>query len=185
MNNNYTERQQKMADKITAAYPVDERVSAVNDKGLAACGVIAIFYSIGRIVYVGFKGSLALPELILLLVMVAAMTMVERQNHVYNCPKTIIGGKPLDTGMTKKARKSRMLYYLGDSVVFAVIMSVITFFGDKNSRNIVSMAVEFGVCLVICFLLDYFLEERKVRKYNEYMNSLCGEEDDKNDLSDE
>ena len=36
MSKKFTEKQQKLADKITQAYPVDERVSAVNDKGLAA-----------------------------------------------------------------------------------------------------------------------------------------------------
>ena len=66
MSKKFTVKQQKLADKITQAYPVDERVSAVNDKGLAACGIIAIFYVIGRIIYVGIKGGLALPELVLL-----------------------------------------------------------------------------------------------------------------------
>ena len=178
MSKKFTVKQQKLADKITQAYPVDERVSAVNDKGLAACGIIAIFYVIGRIIYVGIKGDLALPELILLFVMVAAITFVNGKNHVYNIPTTILSRRPLDTEPTKKAKKKRLLYYLGDSAIFATAMSAFTFIFEKDSRHFTEIITEFVICFIISYVFDYFLEERKVKKYNEYMKTLDDEEND-------
>ena len=170
------ERQQKIAEKIVETYPVDERVSAVNNKGLAACGVIAILYCIGRIIYVGFaKDNLALPEFVLLIVMVVAITFVERRNHVYNFPKTM-SGREINTEPTKKGKKKRILYYFEDSAVFAAAMTAATYIFEKDSREFSTLAAEFATCIIILFLLDFILTENQVKGYNKYLKSL--DEDD-------
>ena len=110
--------------------------------------------------------------------MVAAIAFVNRKNHVYNIPKTILSGRPLDTEPTKKAKKKRLLYYLGDSAIFASVMSAFTFIFEKDSRHFAEIITEFVICFIISYVLDYFLEERKVKKYNAYMNTLDDEEDD-------
>ena len=174
--NNYTQKQQKLADKITQAYP-DEREQAVNDKGLAACGVVAIFYVIVRIIYVGIKGGLALPELVLLFLMVLAMTVVKRKNNVYELPKSTLLGLPLDTSSTRKARITRILNYLGDSVIFGVVMGAFEFFLG-HERNISDLVTGFIIAVVISFIIDIIYGEIKVKKYNAYMKTLDDEEDE-------
>ena len=76
----------KLAKKLRGAYETDERLDAVNTQGLAACGMIAILYVIVRIIYVGFHGGLALPELVLLFLMGLAIRKVNRQHKVHELP---------------------------------------------------------------------------------------------------
>ena len=80
----------KPAKKLRGAYETDERMGAVNTQGLAACGMIAILYVIVRIIYVGFHGGLALPELVLLFLMGIAIRKVNRQHKVHKLP-TVFG----------------------------------------------------------------------------------------------
>ena len=174
---NFTPKQQKLADKITQAYPTDEREQAVNDKSLAACGVIAIFYVIVRIIYVGIKGGLALPELVLLFLMVFAMTVVKRKNNFYEPPKSMFLALSLDTSSTRKAKTTRILNYLGDSVIFGVVMVAFEFFLD-HERDISNLVTGFIIAVVISFIIDIIYGEIKVKKYNAYMKTLDDEEDE-------
>ena len=174
---NFTPKQQKLADKITQAYPTDEREQAVNDKSLAACGVVAIFYVIVRIIYVGIKGGLALPELVLLFLMVFAMTVVKRKNNFYEPPKSMFLALSLDTSSTRKAKTTRILNYLGDSVIFGVVMVAFEFFLD-HERDISNLVTGFIIAVVISFIIDIIYGEIKVKKYNAYMKTLDDEEDE-------
>lgn len=67
-------------------------------------GMIAILYVIVRIIYVGFHGGLALPELVLLFLMGLAIRKVNRQHKVHKLPTVF--GKVVDP--SPKARGKRL-----------------------------------------------------------------------------
>lgn len=147
----------------------DERLIEVNNRGLAAAGIIAIFYCIGMIIYKGVaKEELAVNELILLLVMVGATYFVELKNHVYDIPKAF--GHQLNTAETRSARLSRIKYYLLDSLVFATVLGVLSLLDEKLS--IVDSLIEFGGSFVVSFVIDFIWREFMVKRYNKYMKSL-------------
>lgn len=171
-----TPAQKKAADKIRSAYPTDERVSAVNEKRMAAAGAIAILYVIVRIIYVGFRGELALPELVLLFLMVFVMWGIDLQNSVHELPKFF--GKELDPAPS--ARAKRFLIYLASSAFLAGSWTAVDYFSGliERENKLAGAAVDFGIGLVICLLLTAFCGERKVKGYNRYQQQLEAEEND-------
>lgn len=169
-----TFRQQKTANKLTNAYVTDERLANVNNKGLAAAGVIAIIYCIGMIIYKGMTDQNLLPELILLLLMGVAVYFVELKNHVYDVPKAL--GRELNTDKTRSARLQRIAYYLADSLIFALAMEVISFLDEKPS--FIDMAKDFGAFFIVAFILHFIWSELMVIRYNKYIGSLESEDDE-------
>lgn len=173
-----TPAQKKTADRIRKAYPTDERVSRVNEKRLAVAGVIAIFYVIVRIIYVGFHDGLAVPELVLLFLMVLAMWGVDLQNDVHELPRFF--GKQLDPAPS--ARGKRFLIYLGASALLAGTWAAADYFTGLTGwdSRLAGTAIDFGITFAVCFLLTAFAGERKVRSYNRLMQQM---QDEENDLS--
>ena len=171
-----TPMQQKTADKIRKACPTDERTSQVNEKRLAVAGVIAIFYVIVRIIYVGFHDELALPELVLLFLMVFAMWGVDLQNNVHELPRFF--NRTLDPAPS--ARGKRFLIYLASSAFLAGTWTAADYLtGIVGWENkIIGFVIDFGIMLAVCFLLTAFSGERKVKAYNRYQAQLDAEEND-------
>lgn len=172
-----TPSQQKTADKIRKAYPTDERISQVNEKRLAVAGVIAVFYVIVRIIYVGFKGGLAVPELVLLFLMVLAMWGVELQNNVHALPKHF--GKELDPAPAARGR--RIGFYAlaaallaGTWTAAAHFLNIAAWKAEGPAGFVCDLLISFAVI----FLINLLLGEWKVRSYNRYQKQLEAEEND-------
>ena len=167
-----------MQEKITKRYPVDERISQVNEKRLAVCGVIAIFYVIIRLIYVGFQGELALPELILLFLMAGAMAMVDRKNNIHELPRFL--GRPLDPAPS--ARGKRIGMYLLAAAGLAASWAAMDYICGvvRWDAPIKGVLADTGICVVVFFLFNLIIGESKVRKYNCYMKQA---EEEENDLS--
>lgn len=162
----------------TEIFAVDERTESSAQEGLAVCGSLAIFYAAGRIIYVGCaKGTLALPELILIIAFALVMWINERKNKVYDFSKF---GKKFDTSLTKKGKRSRMKKYFVRNLPFAFFMTVIDIVLPYDSfLNSVyaQAALIFATISIGGFAIDCFFTEQKVKKYNEYMLSLDDDED--------
>ncbi len=170
--------QVQTADKLTAAYPIDERISDANNKGLAACGVAAIFYVAVRIVYVGMHGSLALPEIVLLFIMVALLGIMKWQSGVVELP--LIFGRRLDP--EPAARPKRILLYVLNSAVFAACCTAVETIGGliEHSSLIGGIVQDFVCSIIVFFVIDLLRYEHTIKKYNAQLAAL---EADENDLS--
>lgn len=181
LNNEHTGRQQ-VTEKITDEYQTDERLSRINEKTLAWCGICAIFYVVIRIIYVGFKGKLAVEELALLGVMSLCIVFSECANRVCTVP-TVLGMR-LNTEKTKKARLQRMLLYAADSAALAVFISILTLVFDVKELSINAIKGCLGellVSFVVFFIITYIWTELKVRRYNKHIKVM---EEDENNLDD-
>lgn len=182
MKNNEAMRKD-LAQKMKTAYPhADERTSMVSEKGLAACGVIAIFYVFIRITYVGFHGDLAVPELVLLFVMLFAINRVNHQNKVYPIPT--IFGKSLDPSPGAKGK--RIALYALNALPLALSWALLDMFlfTDimERSNGISQFIIDFTGMFIVAFIADTILNENSIKKYNKYYALLEAEE---NDLSDD
>lgn len=176
MNNNFTERQQKTADKITSAFPTDERITQASNNSLAVMGVVGILAVIISLVYRIVTDQNPVPELLTVGAMFIAMTISSRRNHVYDIPKSFFG-KELDTSMTKEGKRKRMKHYLADSLVFVVVFTLISFVAESKfvmPDALISAAIGFAVCLV----MDLLLEEGQVKRYNKYLDSLESDDEE-------
>lgn len=165
-----------LAKKLRGAYETDERLDAVNTQGLAACGMLAILYVIVRIIYVGVHGGLALPELVLLFLMGLAIWKVNRQHKVHKLPTVF--GKVVDP--SPKARGKRLGLYTLNGAALALTWSLMDLFGDITGQGMCvrQFAIAFMMTLVISFLMDLVISERKIQKYNAYIVRLEAEEND-------
>lgn len=139
-------------------------------------GMIAILYVIVRIIYVGFHGGLALPELVLLFLMGLAIRKVNRQHKVHKLPAVF--GKVVDP--SPKARGKRLGLYALNGAALALICSLMELFGDITGQGMCvrQFAIAFMMTLVISFLMDLVISERKIQKYNAYIARLEAEEND-------
>lgn len=163
MKNYNNEKKQQVAEKIVEKYHTDERVSAVNRDALAVCGVIAILYCLGKFFYVAVRGSFAVSEFVLLMIMALAITIVNMKNHIYDFPKTITG-RELNVEMNRSGLLNRIKYYLSDSLFFAVVLTAFDVILDKEKNDIHYYVVDFFIVLVIFFLFDFIIVEWKVKK---------------------
>lgn len=180
MKNNEAMRKD-LADKLKTAYPyADERTSLVSEKGLAACGIIAIFYVFARIVYVGFHGGLALPELVLLFIMVFAIKRVNYKNKVFPLPTVM--GKALDPAPSTKGK--RIALYALNALPLAVSWTVIDMLTDVTGQSggIKQLITDFLSMFIVAFIFDTIVNEIRIKKYNAHSAELDKLE---NDLSDE
>ena len=109
------------AEQMVERYKADERTAQVNEKGLAACGVAAIFYVTFRIIYVGFRGGLAVPELVLLFVMAAMMSLVKKKNNLQELP--VLFGRRLDPA--PEAFPKRLLLYVLSALRLSVAWTLL------------------------------------------------------------
>ena len=165
-----------MQEKMTERYPVDERISQVSEKRLAVCGAIAMMYAAVRIIYVGFRGELAVPELVLLFLMVGAMALIDRKNDVYELPRFF--GRPLDP--KPSARGKRCGVYLLAAAGLAGSWAAADYFCNVFHWGTPETGIlaDFAVCTVIFFLIDFVWGEHKVKQYNKYQAKLEAEEND-------
>ena len=148
-----------LAKKLRGAYETDERLDAVNTQGLAACGMIAILYVTVRIIYVGL-----------------AIRKVNRQHKVHKLPTVF--GKVVDP--SPKARGKRLGLYTLNGAALALTWSLMDLFGDITGQGMCvrQFAIDFMMMLVISFLMDLVISERKIQKYNAYIARLEAEEND-------
>lgn len=180
MKNNEAMRKD-LAEKLKTAYPyADERTSMVSEKGLAACGVIAIFYVIIRIIYVGINGGLALPELILLFIMVFAINRVNERNKFFPLPSVM--GRALDPAPSAKGK--RIALYALNALPLAVSWAVVDMLTNVTGQSggFGQIVTDFISMFIVAFVFDAFMYEAKVKKYNAHLSELEAEE---NDLSDD
>ncbi len=157
----------------------DERTQKISQNGLAICGVISIFYVIGRIIYMGFvKDRLALPEIILLLVFCAVLSFNDLKNNNFDFSEY---DKKYDTSPTKEGKRNRFKRYALHSLVFAFAFATmdIIFLGDIFSKKIwLEGIITFVSMYATSFIIDSLVGEHKVKKYNKFMDSLEDDEQD-------
>ncbi|MCR5306500.1 MAG: hypothetical protein K6E36_08390 [Oscillospiraceae bacterium] len=172
-----TPAQQKTADKLRKAASGDERVAQVSEKRLAIAGVIAVFYVVVRILYVGFRGELAVPELVLLFLMVLAMWGVDLQNGVHELPKHF--GKELDPAPAARGRR------IGFYALAAALLSASWTAADHflnifawKAAGAYGFVTDALIGFAVFFLFNLLSGEWKVRRYNRYMQKLEAEEND-------
>lgn len=178
----YTGFKKKIADKLTTEYDTDERLAGVSNQVFASFGIFSFFYFVGRLIYVGFAHrELALPELLMILLCFLLLWVSEKENNIYSFPTYL--GKKLNTGTDKRAKKSRVLLYLGDSAAFALFLCVIGIISDgvPSGKEWIDTAIVFAIELAVMFLFSYLTTEHKVKKYNAYQKQL---EEEENNLDD-
>lgn len=159
--------------------PTDERTAAVNEKGLAAAGAIAILYVVARLIWCGFHGELAVPELVLLFVMVLVMSAVKKQNGVYDMPRMF--GVELDPAHV--SLKKRMLYYAAESVIYAGSYTLVDFLLGITSwnRSIGGVIADFAIGFAVWMLITALLNEHAIKKCAAANAALDAEELDAED----
>lgn len=164
------------AQKMTETYPTDERTQRINEKGLAACGAVAFLYIAGRIIYCGFKGDLAVPELVLLFVMVIVLAAVNRQNQLHELP--LVLGKRLDP--SPRAKGKRIGLYALNSLIYAASWTAAdALIGITGWEPFaLGLIADFTIGFATWFFVDFFFYERKIKRYNSYMAQLEAEEND-------
>ena len=168
--------QRETAARLKEKYPADERTALVNEKGLAACGGIAFLYIVGRLIYCGFKGSLAVPELVLLFVMAAVMASVKRQEGITELPTVL--NKRLDPAVMTLPK--RMGWYLLDSLFYAGSYAVADLiFGITNGSGTVGGFIsDFAIGMAVWFLLTMAMKESAIKRYRKMNAQLEAEEND-------
>lgn len=161
-------------EQMVDLYKTDERTAQVNEKGLAACGVAAIFYVTIRIIYVGFHGELAVPELVLLFVMVAMMSLVKRKNHLHELP--VLFGKRLDP--SPEAFPKRLLLYVLSALRLSVAWTLMDVFANITGLDSVPLTVGLDLTLgtLIFALFDMLINEKQIRAYRSEQAKLDAEE---------
>lgn len=161
-------------EQMVDLYKTDERTAQVTEQGLAACGVAAIFYVTIRIIYVGFHGELALPELVLLFVMVAMMSLVKRKNHLHELP--VLFGKRLDP--SPEAFPKRLLLYVLSALRLSVAWTLMDVFANITGLDSAPLTVVMDLTLgtLIFALFDMLINEKQIRAYRSEQAKLDAEE---------
>ncbi len=104
--------------------------------------------------------------------------MIKLKNNVF-LPQTILG-KTLPYDLTKKAKKIRIKSYLIESLVFAILVSILNTIAlifnklfdtivifKSNTLNIIfTYFITFLLSYLISYVFNYILSERKIKKYN-------------------
>ena len=171
----YTGWQKKVADKLTTEYHTDERISSINNQAWAACGVIAFLYAITMLVIRVVKGQSILAEGILLILIVICLASIQKQNGIITLPK--IMGKELS--LTDK--RKRIALYAADSAAFAASLTVFLTASDDEFQ-VPLVLRHFVIGFIVDFLFNYFLYEKRIKRYNAQQAAL---DDDENFLDDE
>ena len=182
----YTGFKKKIADRLTAEYETDERLGGIYNQTLSNFGVFSVLYFIGRIFYVAFAHHKpAIAEIVMLALFFLLMWADEKENNIYSFPTFM--GKKLNTGTDKKAKKSRVLLYLGESLIFGVVVVALDLAtdiakgGTPSVRELIVAIASFIVATAALFLFNYLTTERKIKKYNAYQKQL---EEEENNLDD-
>ncbi len=136
----------------------DERAAAANTAGLALCGCAAICYVAVRIIWVGFHGKLAIPELVLLFVMVGLLALANMKSGVAKLPRVF--GKELSAAPQDRLKRIGM--YALESAVISVAWTILDSLTEKLFGNFI---VDFLVCFVICFVIALLIGEFQVKRY--------------------
>src|SRR5699024_1500709 len=108
---------------------IDEREDKLMTESIAIAGCVAFFYSLFILIYKLIKTkdlSNAYVELGLVMIMIIVMYLHRTAKGIYNIP-TRIGGRPLPTGTSKEDKKARLLYYIKDSLSFAILLTIFNY----------------------------------------------------------
>ncbi len=175
-NTEMTGWKQRTAQRLSETYPTDERTQRVNEKGLAACGAVAYLYVAARIIYVGIRGSIAVPELVLLFLMMLVLFGVNRQNDVHELP--LVLWRRLDPAPAAKG--GRIARYALNALVYAGLFAIADLIFGINpvEQTAVQIAMDFAIGLAVWFLVDLIYYEHKIKQYNSYIAGLEAEEND-------
>lgn len=131
-------------------------------------------------------------EIGLMILISATIIFVGRKDEAILLPKKI-SGKELPVDLTKDCKKERIKNYFLDSIIFSAAMILISlaamfigkipldsyfiFSGVSKKLNItLNCFIEFLVLFIISLIIDYSLGEYQVRKYNNKLKDLEGDE---------
>ncbi len=171
MEKTNTTWKERASEKILRTVPHDERISAVNNQGMAYCGMAAFAYVVIRLLYCGIKGAFALPEFVLLMLMAYILLHNARKNGICNLP--VIMGKTLNPD--KKAVWSRMGLYALDAAIFAACFALIMLLQD---HSVAGFLLSFFMGFFMDFVFQMAVKEPVVRKYRKQQEMLDAEEND-------
>lgn len=115
--------------------------------------------------------------IVLLLLISVILAVGNRKNVNAQLPRSFTG-KALPLDPHGKDKRVRLFYYAIDSIIFALIMTVVyyleEYFRNNPSANLAkfiqnflpSMIAEVIVVFLLSFLLEYLYREHVVKKYN-------------------
>lgn len=106
-------------------------------------------------------------ELGLLIIISVVINVIIRTDKELDLPKNFVG-ITLSLGNTKEDKLTRIKDYLVDSIVFSIIIGVITCFFE--CVNIKYLIIEGFGLLIVSFIISYFSGEHKIKKYNKWLD---------------
>lgn len=180
----FNEKQQIKANRIIEKYS-DERVNSSNTMALAACGAMALFFHVGKLIYECIvKDGNPLPDLGILLVMGLIIGAMNMKNGIVTKPVSM--GKTLDTGSSASSRLKRTGMYLLETFALVGFIALADFVTYKMGMNtleerVLDRPAAVVIFCVISFLFSYILGESKAKKYRRFEKQM---DEDENDLSD-
>lgn len=164
----------------------DERIAF--NAGNAAAITLYITYSF--IIIIAFYKILTnknfLSETILIFLIPLVFTIAQKKTKGYSpLPPKSTNGTLLNTENSKEGKKSRLKTYiidaLKDAIFFLISFYVINLLSGNKSfykepNFIISSISTILFCFIIFFIFSYFGCEKKVKKYNKYIEALDNED---------
>lgn len=167
---------------------VDEREQKVFLEIMAVTGMVAYAYGV---VFLAMKLltkkelKYAYVELGLVLVLTLTMLIGRILHKDFNIPEDI-RGKKLSTASDKKSKKERIMFYIKDTAIFALMWTTFRYFWKGEDGTMFSFEsiylnylLEGLVTFILFVVIKYFRHEASVKRYNKYLESL--DQDPKDD----
>jgi len=161
---------------------LDERQKKRIIKSLGMATFLAffssVFITIIKFIYTKSFES-AYTDISLAIIISVTIILYHISNKEYNVPKTI-SGKILPIGNSKEAKKSRLTYYVRDSIPITIIFSIFDIMAPDRliipvplmGSKLLSYAINSLIRFIIFFIIDYLWGEYNVKKQNKFNDSL-------------
>lgn len=161
---------------------LDERQRKRIIKSLGMATVVAFFSSVFMIIikFIYTKSfESAYTDITLVIIISITIILYHMLNKEYRVPKTI-SGKILPIGNSKRDKKSRLIYYVKDSIPITIIFSIFDIMAPDRliipvplmGSKVLSFALNSLIRFIVFFIIDYLWGEYNVKKQNKFNDSL-------------
>lgn len=165
---------------------LDERQRNRIIKSLGMSTFVAFFSSIFMIIFKFiYTKSLesAYTEITLGIIISVTIILYHLSNKEYDVPKTL-SGKILPIGNSKRDKRSRLVYYIKDSIPITITFSIFDIMAPDRiiipvplmGSKVLSYTLNSLIRFIVFFIIDYLWGEYNVRKQNIFNASLEHEE---------
>lgn len=160
------------AKQVIASHQADERLSIINDKALAGAAIIAIVFDVAMMIYFIIRKEVfaAIPFIIQMVAMGTFVSYYKMKKKDYQIPVTLTG-RAISTAMDKRGKLHRIGYYMAESAMFVAVFIALDYFLSER-ESVKQYVITASVLFVILFLFNYFAVERRVKKYNKYLDGI-------------